>query len=86
MGLLNPNPWGLHDTHGNLYEWVQDRYALYESKSVIDPAGPETGSERVIRGGFFFRIECSRSARRYPYPPHRQLYFVGARLAREKGK
>ncbi len=46
-----PNPWGLYDTHGNVYEWCWDWAATYPTGSATDYQGPGTGSERVIRGG-----------------------------------
>ena len=51
VGLKASNPFGLHDMIGNVYELVQDRYGVYPGGTVTDPAGPTSGSERVIRGG-----------------------------------
>ena len=51
VGLKEPNPFGLHDMHGNLWEFVQDRYGEFSSVPVTDPTGPTSGNDRVIRGG-----------------------------------
>lgn len=53
VGGLAPNPWGLFDCIGNVWEWVEDRYeaAYYEESVSEDPKGPDTGKFRVIRGG-----------------------------------
>jgi formylglycine-generating enzyme required for sulfatase activity len=48
VGQKEPNPWGLHDMHGNVWEWVQDWYDPNSPKS--DPAGLGQGSERVCAG------------------------------------
>jgi len=40
--------------HGNIWEWVRDWYGTYSKKPQQNPSGPETGSNRVFRGGSWF--------------------------------
>ncbi len=49
----HPNPLGLYDMHGNLWEWVRDWYGEYTAGILVDPPGPSSGRYRVLRGGSF---------------------------------
>jgi len=51
VGRKKPNAWGLHDMHGNLWEWCSDWHGDYPSRDVTDPKRPSVGRERVHRGG-----------------------------------
>jgi sulfatase modifying factor 1 len=51
VGSFPANAWGLHDMHGNLFQWCQDRYGDYPQNDVVDPQGADNNKSRVLRGG-----------------------------------
>ena len=82
VATKKPNPWGLFDMHGNVWEWCEDWYE--ESLSGgNDPKGPSAGSARVIRGGYWY-ISASycRSASRDSLTPTSRDNYFGFRIVR----
>ena len=62
-GQKLPNPWGLHDMHGNVFEWCREVHESYGSENaLVDSIGLAPGDRRVLRGGsFYLENEESRS-------------------------
>ena len=72
VGSYLPNAWGLYDMHGNVYEWCLDwKVSDLGGSAVTDPKGPNSGSDRVLRGGSWYKSaqDCRsayRGVSRYP--------------------
>lgn len=82
-GSFEPNAWGLFDMHGNVAEWVWDRYGAYDAAAASNPAGPDEGSMRVNRGGGWNDFAKNlRSAYRASLPADGASPSVGFRLVR----
>jgi formylglycine-generating enzyme required for sulfatase activity/serine/threonine protein kinase len=87
---LKSNPFGLHDIHGNVWEWVQDvweptYYGQFASGHALNPTGPSTaGPLRVLRGGGWGSnaVVC-RSAHRNNAAPTTRTSYPGFRVALE---
>ena len=79
VGKYPANPWGFHDMHGNVWEWVADLYGTYPAGPVTDPTGLASGSYRVRRGGSLYTggtyLRSAKRSNRPPSPRYRNLGF-----------
>ena len=84
VGLKLPNPWGLYDMHGNVWEWCSDWWQDSASRGPqTDPQGPTLGSYRASRGGDWHNnAQYCRSAFRNNGLPDDRVDIFGVRLLR----
>ena len=80
---FSPNKWGLYNMHGNVGEWCWDYYGEYPTEEQTDPAGAETGTRKISRGGGWNDFaKHIRSAYRASSPADRKSASIGMRLVR----
>ena len=86
-GSLLPNKWGLYDTSGNVWEWTYNWYQkdwyTHSSDLSLNPVGPESGAQRVTRGGGWYVSSWgTRSAFRLGVRPSVRSNLIGFRLVK----
>jgi formylglycine-generating enzyme required for sulfatase activity len=83
-----PNAWGVYDTLGNVWEWVEDWFdeAAYTRGEARDQQGPNGGKYRVVRGGSWgYDSRFARASYRFRGEPSDRLNFIGFRCVGELG-
>jgi len=84
VGQKKPNPWGLYDIHGNVWEWTCSVYTEDYSTSETCVENEKSNERRAVRGGSWqFYAKGMRSADRRFFVPVLRLPYIGFRLVRE---
>lgn len=83
-GRRAENPWKLKDMHGGVAEWCYDRSGVYRPGNAVDPTGPGSGLQRIVRGGSWFSLpKACRSAARNALSPITRDAATGFRIVVE---
>ena len=78
VGRYRPNPWGLHDMHGNAWEWTRSAYRAYPFGGQVEDL---VAGARVVRGGSWYdRPQRCTSSFRLAYQPWQRVFNVGFRV------
>ena len=73
--------WGVHDLGGNIEEWVYDFWGKYTPSPVVNPSGPFSGTEHVVRGGNWeIESKYMRTFARWHFGQAK--YWIGFRCAK----
>ena len=83
VGSYDANALGVYDMSGNVWEWVQDKYAGYGNVGADNPVYEGSGADRVIRGGSWYYVSSYlRCSIRNRYQPSGSFNSLGFRLLR----
>jgi formylglycine-generating enzyme required for sulfatase activity len=86
VGKFRPNAWGLHDMHGNVWQWCRDYYGPYDkvdgAKDPLQSTKQSGNNSLVLRGGSWSDDpQFCHAASRYWFAPAYRSNFVGFRVA-----
>lgn len=84
VGQKQPNPWGLYDMLGNVYEWSSDAFQQYQESPTTDPSNRVGDSHAYRGGGWYFNARhCRAAIRGFGLPDYGSSNYLGLRLARD---